>query len=81
MNDLVQRAIHDPDSGPGIFARIATVWGAIGVTSWADFAAFLGALYTAALLVDFLWRKFIRPFCERQGWLKRKANRRKEDRG
>jgi hypothetical protein len=58
--------------------KIATAWGALAITSWADLAAALAAVYSALLIGEWFWKKFIRPFCERQGWLARAA-RRKED--
>lgn len=60
---------------------------AIGGTSlsvaqwpWQDIAACLTAIYTTFLLCEWLWKKALRPFAERRGWLKRPM-RRKEDRG
>lgn len=38
--------------------KIATAWGAaLGLKSWGDVASFLAALYTAALLGEWLWKK------------------------
>lgn len=59
--------------------KIVTVWGAVGITSWSDFAAFLASIYTTVLIGEWLWKKAGRPFCERHGWIKRQY-RRKEDR-
>lgn len=54
----------------GWIARLASAWAAVGVTSWADFASFLAALYTLILLTEWLWKRVGRAFCERRGWLK-----------
>jgi hypothetical protein len=61
-------------AAPGI--KIATAWGAVAITSWADIAAMLAALYTLLLILEWLWKKFGRPFAEIHGWLKRKTRRR-----
>lgn len=69
--------------------KIATGWAAVGaavgINSWSDvsaaasaLAAVVTALYTFALLSEWMWKKAIRPFCEHRGWLARKR-RRKED--
>lgn len=50
--------------------KIVSAWALIGITSWADFAAFLGAIYTAVLLGEWIWKKVIRPFCIGRGWMK-----------
>lgn len=59
-------------------AKLSTAWAAVGITSWADAASALAFLYTLVLLGEWLWKKAIRPFCEEQGWVKRKS-RRKDD--
>lgn len=56
--------------------KIATVLAAAGVATWADAAALLAALYTGILIGEWLWRRAIRPFCERRGWLERQMRRR-----
>ena len=61
-------------------AKIATLWGLIGITSWTDFAAFVAAIYSLVLLGEWLWKRVGRPLCERRGWIKHKA-RRKDDVG
>ena len=58
--------------------KIASVWAAVAVTSWADFAAMLAALYTLILICEWVWKKFLRPFSEAKGWVKR-TKRRKDD--
>lgn len=49
--------------------KIVSAWAVIGITSWADFAAFLGAIYTAVLLAEWVFKKIIRPICIRRGWM------------
>lgn len=61
---------------PGL--KIGSAWGAVGITSWADAASFLAALYTFLLVLEWLWKRAVRPFCEERGWLKR-SKRRKDD--
>lgn len=51
-------------------AKIVSAWALIGITSWADFAAFLGAIYTAVLLGEWAFKKVVRPICIRRGWMK-----------
>lgn len=49
-------------------AKVISAWALIGITSWADVAAFLGALYTAALLSEWLWKK-VKPTFIARGWI------------
>jgi uncharacterized protein HemY len=58
--------------------KVVTVWAMVGITSWADVAAFLAAVYSALLILEWLWKKFLRTFCEQRGWLRLK-NRRRDD--
>jgi hypothetical protein len=50
--------------------KVATVWAAIGITSWSDMAAFLAAVYSLLLLIEWLWKKVFRPFAVWRGWVK-----------
>ena len=64
-------------ASPGI--KMATAWvAALGIGSWSDVAAILAALYSLMLISEWLWKKLIRPFCERRGWVQR-LKRRKDD--
>lgn len=65
-------------AAPGI--KIVTAWGLVGVTSWADFASFLAAVYTLLLIGEWLFKKWLRPLAVRWGLLP-PLKRRKEDRG
>jgi hypothetical protein len=51
-------------------AKVATVWAAVGITSWADAASFLAAIYTAMLICEWLWKRVFKPIAVREGWLK-----------
>ena len=72
MNSLTDSVSH-----PEI--KIASAWALVGITSWADFAAFVAAIYTLILLGEWVWKKLIRPFCESRGWLKRLKRRYYDD--
>jgi hypothetical protein len=60
-------------------AKVTSAWGVVGIAAWVDVAQLvattLAALYTLALLCEWLWKKVIRPVCELQGWIKRKRRR------
>lgn len=53
--------------------KALSLWAAIGVTSWSEAAAFVGFLYSAALLSEWLWKKVLRRLAERWGWVKPKS--------
>ena len=59
--------------------KVVTAWAAVGITSWAEFAAALAAAYTLLLISEWLWKKAGRPFCENRGWLDRKAHRKGDE--
>lgn len=68
---------HTSVTSPGV--KIVTAWAAVGITSWADVAAALAALYSAILIAEWVWKRMLRPFCERRGWIPVRK-RRREDR-
>ena len=69
---------HSSVAAPGV--KLVTAWAAVGITSWAEAASALAALYTIILIGEWLWKKLIRPFCERRNWLQRLARRREDHR-
>lgn len=50
--------------------KIISLWAVIGVTSWAEFASFLGAVYSLLLISEWCWKRFVKDFLIRQGWLR-----------
>lgn len=50
-------------------AKMGSAWAAVGITSWADAAALLAAIYSALLIAEFAWKKAIRPAMEARGWI------------
>lgn len=54
-------------------AKVVSLWALIGVTSWADAAAFAGFAYSMLLIAEWLWKKLGRSFAVRRGWVKRKS--------
>lgn len=49
--------------------KAATAWAAVGITSWAEFASFLAACYSAILIGEWCWKRFLRNALKRRGWL------------
>lgn len=58
---------HDTIAAP--FAKVATAWAIVGITSWAEFASFLAAVYSALLIAEWLWKRIVRPSLVRHGWV------------
>ena len=67
---------HGQISAPVL--KAVSAWGVVAITSWADVAAMLAAIYTLLLMCEWGWKKIIRPFTERRGWTK-PPKRRKDD--
>jgi hypothetical protein len=55
--------------------KLVTAWLAISITSWADVASILAALYTLLLIGEWLWKRLVRPRLEGRGLVKRKRRR------
>jgi hypothetical protein len=49
--------------------KLISVWAAVGITSWTEAAAALAAIYSALLIGEFAWKKWLRPFAVWRGWL------------
>lgn len=57
--------------------KAGTAWAAAGLTSWADWASFLAFLYSAILIFEWFWKRFLRDFAERRGWVKKREYKRR----
>lgn len=51
-------------------AKVVSLWALIGVTSWAEAAAFAGFIYSLLLIGEWLWKRVVRKFAARRGWVK-----------
>lgn len=51
-------------------AKVLSVWAAIGITSWAEFASFVAGMYSLALLGEWIWKKIGRQLAVRWGLIK-----------
>lgn len=59
--------------------KIFSAWAAaFGLSTWSDVAAFLAALYSFILLMEWVWKRFGRGLMERFGWVK-PLRRRRDD--
>lgn len=59
-------------------AKATSAWLGVGVassTDWTQLASMLAALYTALLIVEWIWRRLLRPLAEDRGWVKRRRRR------
>lgn len=61
-------------------SKVAAAWAAVGASSWSDVASMLASLLTLLLILEWFWKKLLRGFFERRGWVKPKRNRRESDR-
>lgn len=71
----------NPDEIQNQFFKVGSLWALIGITSWTEAAAFLGALYSAILIAEWVWKK-IKPSFIARGWIadRREPRTRKSDR-
>lgn len=63
-----------------VFAAWASVGAAIGIQTWAQAASFatfcasmVAAIYTMCLLLEFIWKRVLRPLCVVFGWVRQDA--------
>lgn len=42
----------------GFFAaiKLTSVWAAVGISSWSDFAAFIASIYSCILVIEWIWK-------------------------
>lgn len=54
---------------PVIKAASGTVVGAWAAMSWGERAQMAAFVYTMALLVEWLWKRLLKPLAQRRGWI------------
>lgn len=76
MNDHISQISY-----PAQKTALAVGGTGLSVADWPlqEIAAGLTAFYTLLLISEWLWKKVVRPFAERRGWIA-VPRRRKEDR-
>lgn len=62
--------MENQESTPWFIAKIASVWAAVGITSWSEAASFVAFLYTLFLFGLKIWTVVIRPLLVNKGYLK-----------
>lgn len=64
----VATSLVQSKADPGWFWFVVSV-------PWASIASLLAALYTSALLAEWLWKKAIKPLCIHVGWMEAPTRR------
>ena len=57
---------------PVIKAASGSLVGAWAAMSWGERAQMAAFLYTMALLVEWLWKRLLKPLAQRRGWVRGK---------
>lgn len=60
MNDDIK---HPAIKGASVGAAL------VGGLTWGELASMLAALYTGCLLIEWLWKRVLKPLAQRRGWL------------
>lgn len=58
--------------------KVSSLWAAVGISSWSEFAAAAASVYSVILIGEWFWRRLIRSYAERYGLVSRRL-RRKDD--
>jgi hypothetical protein len=66
MSDPIQQQAQE---ALPVIAKVGSVWAVFGITSWAEASYAIAFFYTAVLLIHFLWKHVLKPFC---GWWRKR---------
>ncbi|WP_327571996.1 hypothetical protein [Roseateles sp.] len=56
--------------------KLGGVWASVGVSSWSDVASMLAAILSFLFILEWCWKKVLRPLLEDRGIVRRKRRRR-----
>lgn len=62
--------MENGDSKYWLAAKVAGVWGVVGITSWSEAASFMAFCLTCWIFGRHVWRDALRPMLERFGYVK-----------
>lgn len=60
MNDDIK---HPAIKGASV--GLAWLWG----MTWGELASMLAAFYTGCLIIEWLWKRLLKPLAQRRGWI------------
>ncbi|MDB5846546.1 MAG: hypothetical protein JWP29_298 [Rhodoferax sp.] len=60
---------HNPIQMPALKAVTAIGGAAAANYSWSEIASIAAFLYTSLLICEWIWKRMVRPFAERHGWI------------
>lgn len=69
MNQETVTAMAQDSTVSHPVAKAVSMWVLFGFSSWTDFAAFLGCIYSALLISEWVWKKVLRGIARRRGWI------------
>lgn len=64
MNDDIKHPVAKGLSAGVVF---------LGGMTWGEVASMLAALYTLCLLIEWLWKRILKPAAQRRGWIAGRA--------
>ena len=67
-SDLVTAMAQDSTISHPV-AKALSLWTLVGISSWTDVAAFLGCIYSTLLIAEWVWKKLLRAYARRKGWI------------
>lgn len=47
---------------------VGVAW--LGGMTWGELASMLASIYTGLLIIDWLWKRWLKPLAIRRGWIK-----------
>lgn len=56
---------------PAKAASVGLAW--MGGMTWGELASMLAAIYTGCLMVEWVWKRLLKPLAQRRGWIKPKG--------
>ena len=58
----------DPIRYP-VLKGISAVIAAIGGLTWSQTASMVATIYTTCLLIEWVWKRLLKPYAQRRGWV------------
>ena len=77
---MFDKLTHEQKEAVVSSVKVGGVWATIGVSSWADVASMFAAILSLLFILEWIWKKTLRPFLEDRG-IVRRVRRRRSDAG
>lgn len=72
---MIDKLTHEQKEIALNSVKLGGVWASVGVSTWSDAASMFAAILSVLFILEWIWKKVIRPLLEKYGLIERNRRR------